>query len=290
MTQVVQAGAALPPEPAAVALTAASEARAVAVVCRREVVKFRRARGRILSGLAQPLVFLLVLGVGLTPLVESGSGIDFKVFIFPGVLAMSVLSTAAFDAMSIVWDREVGFLREMLVSPVSRSSILVGRALGGATVATLQGALMLPLAPLIGVPLSLVLALELLAITFLAALGVTSIGIFVASYIQQPENFQAIMQLLVFPMLFLSGAMFPLRGLPGWLGVLTRLNPVTYTVDPVRRVLLQHEPAAPGSASAWAPGLELLGHTLPVWLELVVIVAMAVALLGLSLRAFGRPE
>ncbi len=141
-----------------------SDLRAVSIVWRREMIRFRRDRLRAITSLIQPLLFLLVLGTGLSSLAKGSfpSGVNFKTFIFPGVLAMSVLFTAMFSAASIVWDREFGFLREMLVAPVSRSAIVIGKCLGGATIATVQGVIMLALAGLAGVPYNLALILTLI--------------------------------------------------------------------------------------------------------------------------------
>ncbi|MDZ7733931.1 MAG: ABC transporter permease [Acidimicrobiia bacterium] len=191
------------------------EARTVAMVWRRELIRFSRARARMVTGLIQPILFLLVLGVGLTPLVGETAGFDFKQFIFPGVVAMSVATTAIMSAVSIVWDREFGFLREMLVAPVSRSSLVLGKTIGGASVASVQGAIMLVFAPLVGVRLTPLVVIGVLAASMLMAFALTSFGVFVASRITKMENFQVVMQFLLLPMIFLSGALFPLNDLPG---------------------------------------------------------------------------
>src|ERR1035437_6957447 len=152
-------------------------------------------------------------------LVGSTGGFDFKKFVFPGIVAMSVVMTAMFSAISIVWDREFGFLREMVVAPVSRAALVIGKTLGGASVATVQGTIMLVLAPLIGVHLTALLVVEVIGLELLMAVGMTTFGVFVASRIQRMEAFQVVMQMLLMPMLFLSGALLPLTGLPKWLMV-----------------------------------------------------------------------
>ncbi len=222
------------------------ELRTTGMVWLRELIRFERTRTRILSGLIQPILFLIVLGYGMSGLVGSTAGFDFKKFMFPGIMAMSVVTTAIFSGMSIVWDREFGFLREMLVAPTSRASLALGKTAGGASVAAVQGTIMLVLAPLIGVHLTVVLVLEIIGLELLMAIALTAFGVFVASHIERMEGFQVVMQMLLFPMIFLSGALFPLNALPGWLNVLTHVNPLTYAVAPLRQVVFaaQHMPPA----------------------------------------------
>ena len=227
-----------------------SDLRAVSIVWRREMIRFRRDRLRAVTSLIQPLLFLLVLGTGLSSLARGSfpSGVNFKTFIFPGVLAMSVLFTAVFSAASIVWDREFGFMREMLVAPVSRSAIVIGKCLGGATIATVQGVIMLALAGLAGVPYNALLFLTLIGELLLLSFTITAFGVMMAARITQFQAFMALTQMLVMPLFFLSGALYPLAGLPGWLSVLTRIDPLTYVVGPdaARGVLApEHQPAVP---------------------------------------------
>jgi ABC-2 type transport system permease protein len=268
----------------------ADELRTIEMVWQRELIRFTRTRVRILTGLTQPLLFLFVLGYGMSTLVGSTAGFDFKKFVFPGIVAMSVVSTAIFAAMSIVWDREFGFLREMLIAPVSRTALVLGKTAGGATIATAQGTIMLVLAPLIGVHLTPLLVVEVVGLELLMAGALTAFGVFVASRISRMESFQVVMQLLLLPMLFLSGAMFPLNGLPVWLAVLTRINPLTYAIDPLRHVVfsLQQMPAA--AKARFPTGVELFGHTLPILGELAIVATFAVVFLTLAIRSFGQPE
>ncbi len=266
----------------------AEEARTVAMIWRRELIRFVRTRVRIVTSLSQPILFLFVLGYGMAPLVGKTAGFDFKKFVFPGVVAMSVVSTAIFSAISIVWDREFGFLREMLVAPVRRSSLVVGKTLGGATVAAAQGTLMLVLAPLIGVTLTVVVVAEVVGLELLMAVALTAFGVFVASRIERMEGFQVVMQLVLLPMLFLSGAMFPLSGLPGWLTVLTRLNPLTYAVAPLRHVVFaaQHVPAA--AAARFSDQVTVFGTALPPAADIGVVVAFAAVFFALAVRGLSR--
>jgi len=214
-----------------------------------------------------------VLGSGLSPIVGGASGkVDFRTFMFPGVLAMTVLFTSIFSAVSIVWDREFGFLREMLVAPVRRSALVVGKCLGGATVATLQGSIMLALAGLVHVPYTPGLMIMLLGVMALTALVLTAFGTLIASRMTQVESFQVVMQFFVLPMFFLSGAVFPLTRLPRWLALLTRVDPLTYCVDPMRRAIFEHVKAPPSVAHALNPGTTWNGWRVPTALELGVLV------------------
>ncbi len=266
------------------------EVRTAAMIWQRELIRFARTRTRILTSLIQPILFLFVMGYGMSPLVGSVAGFDFKKFVFPGVVAMSVVSTAIFSAISIVWDREFGFLREMLVAPVSRASLVLGKTAGGASVATVQGTIMLALAPVIGVHVTLMMIIEVIGCELLMAIALTSFGVFIASRIQKIESFQVVMQLLLLPMLFLSGALFPLSGLPVWLSAITRINPLTYAVDPLRHVVfaVQNMPAA--AAARFPVGIELFGKILPIGVELGVVVVFAAVFLGIAIQSFGRPE
>lgn len=279
-----------PPTVAAPRRSLKHELRAVGIVWQRELIRFVRARARIVTGLVQPLLFLFVLGGGLSPLIGDAGGLDFTMFVFPGVIAMSVLTTAIFAAVSIVWDREFGFLREMLVAPVARASLVIGKALGGTTIATIQGTIMLVLAPVVGIRLTPGLIFGVIGAAALMAFSLSTVGIFVASRLKRMESFQIVMQFLLLPMLFLSGALFPLDGLPAWLTVLTRLNPVTYAIDPLRRAVFAAQDLAPEALERFGAGVTLFGQVLPVWVEVAIIVAMAVVFLALAIRGFEKSE
>ena len=271
--------------------TLADDLRAVRVIWRRELIRFFRNRIRIVTSLAQPVLFLFVLGTGLSPIVGGGAkGVDFRTFMFPGVLAMTVLFTSIFSAVSIVWDREFGFLREMLVAPVRRSALVVGKVLGGATVATVQGAIMLALAGLVHVPYSPGLLLALLGVMALTALVLTACGTLVASRMTQVESFQVVMQFFVLPMFFLSGAVFPLDRLPRWLAVLTRVDPLTYCVDPMRRVIFDHVHAPPHLVHTLNPGTTWWGWRVPTALELAAVSVLGIVVLLVAVVQFSKPE
>jgi ABC-2 type transport system permease protein len=266
--------------------------RAINIVWRRELIRFRSDRLRMVSSLVQPVLFLFVLGTGLSSLAGRGlpSGIDFKTFIYPGVLAMSVLFTALFSAASIVWDREFGFLREMLVAPVSRYAIVIGKCLGGASVATLQGLVILALAGVAHVPYDPVLFLILIGELLLLSFTLTAFGVMMAARIKQMQAFMALTQMLVMPLFFLSGALYPLNGLPAWLTVLTRLDPLTYIVDPMRHAVFSHLNIPAQAVAALSPGVTWFGWHVPVGVSLGIVAVMGAALLGIAIMEFQRTE
>lgn len=262
------------------------ELRTTAMVAQRELRRFSRSRGRLLAGLIQPLTFLFILGFGLSGLVTAQRG-DYVQFLFPGIIAMTVVASALISGASVVWDREFGFLREMLVSPARRVSLVAGKIAGGAAVAAAEGAILLVLAPVVGVGLDFLVILGVAGISALIAATLTAFGVLLATRIRSLESFQVIIQLVMMPMIFLSGTIFPLRDLPGWLTVLTHINPLAYAVDPLRRVL-SSDPAD-GSAR-FDSGVELFGSTLPIAVELALVAGFALVFAALSVRAFGKPE
>jgi ABC-2 type transport system permease protein len=266
--------------------------RAVSIVWRRELIRFRSDRLRAVTALVQPVLFLLVLGTGLSSLASRGlpSGVDFKTFIYPGVLAMSVLFTAIFSAASIVWDREFGFLAEMLVAPVRRWTIVVGKCLGGATVATFQGIIFLALAGLAHVPYDPVLLLTLAGELLLLSFTLTAFGVMMAARVKQIQAFMALTQMIVMPLFFLSGALYPLNGLPGWLTVLTRLDPLTYVVAPMRHAVFSYLPISPLVMSKLSPGVTWFGWVVPVGLCLTLVAGMGAAMLLIGIAEFRKTE
>ncbi len=266
------------------------ELRTTAMVWLRELIRFERTRTRILSGLIQPVLFLIVMGYGMAGLVGTTAGFDFKKFVFPGILAMSVVTTAIFSGMSIVWDREFGFLREMLVAPTSRASLAIGKTAGGATVAAIQGTIMLVLAPLVGVHLTVILVLEIIGLELLMAIALTAFGVFVATHIERMEGFQVVMQMLLFPMIFLSGALFPLNQLPTWLSVITHINPLTYAVAPLREVVFSAQHMPPAALARFPASVKLFGYTLPIGVELAIVAAFILIFVALAIRGFSRSE
>jgi ABC-2 type transport system permease protein len=269
-----------------------ADLRAVSIVWRRELIRFRSDRLRAVTSLVQPVLFLFILGTGLSRLAGRGlpSGVDFQTFIYPGVLAMSVLFTSIFSAASIVWDREFGFLREMLVAPVRRWAIVIGKCLGGATVATFQGIIFLALAGVAHVPYNPVLLLTLVGELLLLSFTLTAFGVMMAARIKQIQAFMALTQLFVLPLFFLSGALYPLNGLPSWLTLLTRIDPLTYIVDPMRHAVFGHLAVGRTALDALSPGVTWNGWLVPTGLSLAIVGIMGLAMLGIAIAEFRKTE
>ena len=268
-----------------------SELRAIRIVWRRELIRFRADRLRMITSLVQPLLFLFVLGAGLQRLSSAGThGVQLKTFIYPGILCIAVMFTAMFSAASIVWDREFGFLREMMVAPVRRSSIVIGKCLGGATVAGFQGVIVICLAGLVHVPYDPMLILGIFVLQLLLAFSITAFGVMIAVRIKQMQSFMGVMQMIVMPMFFISGALFPASGLPGWLTVLNRLDPLTYAVDPMRRLVFEHLTISPAARQALDPGVTWWGWHVPGLLEAGVIAALGLVMLGIAIWEFSATE
>lgn len=273
-----------------------SALRGVYIIWYRDLLRWWRDRQRILPGLAQPILYLFVFGVGLGSALGGGAaggagalGVNYVTFMYPGVLAMGVLFTSMFSSMSIVWDREFGFLKEIQAAPIPRSAVAVGKALGGATQALLQATLLLAVAPFAGVSVSLLMVVKVWLLMFLLAFAMASVGVALASRLKTMEGFQVIMNFVMMPVLFLSGAFFPLQGLPGWLAVLTHLDPAAYAVDAMRRVVLESAGVSEvqlGALAIHAPD----GGMLPLTVEAGLLVAFSLAGLALAVRWFSETE
>src|ERR1700728_1901292 len=268
--------------------------RAVGIVWRRELIRVRTDRLRAITALVQPFLFLSTVGPGLSTLaggsLPHSANFDFKTFIYPGVLAMSVLFTAIFSAGSIVWDREFGFLREILVAPVSRASIVIGKCLGGATIATFQGVVFLCLAWFAHVPYNPVLILSLIGMLLLLSFTLTAFGVMMAARIKQFQAFMALTQMLVMPLFFLSGALYPLSGLPAWLSVLTRIDPLTYIVGPMRHAVFSHLSVSQAALHQLAPGVSWFGWTVPLGLSLGIVALMGLIMVTVAIMEFSKTE
>jgi ABC-2 type transport system permease protein len=268
-----------------------SELRAIRVVWKRELIRFGRDRLRILTSLVQPFLFLFVLGTGLSSLAAGGThGVNLRTFVYPGVLCLAVMFTAMFSAASLVWDREFGFLREMMVAPVRRSSLVLGKCLGGATVAAFQGVIVICLAGLVSVPYDATLILEVFGLQLLLAFAITTFGVMVAARITQMQSFMALMQMALMPMYFLSGALFPVSGLPRWLAILNRLDPLTYAVDPMRRAVFAHLKISAAARHALDPGVTWWSWRVPGLVEAAVVALLGLAMLTIAIAQFSRAE
>ncbi len=265
---------------------------AVNIVWRRELIRFRTDRLRAVTSLIQPFLFLFVLGTGLSTLAKHGMppGVEFKTFIYPGVLAMSVLFTSVFSAGSIVWDREFGFLREMLVAPVSRASLVVGKCLGGTTIATFQGLVFLVLAGFAHVSYNPLLLTTLVGELLLLSFTLTAFGLMMAARIKQFQSFMALTQMLVMPLFFLSGALYPLDGLPAWLSVLTRIDPLTYIVGPMRHAVFSHLSIPTAYVHQLAPGITWGSWVVPAGAALGLVAVMGLVMMAVAIAEFRKTE
>ncbi len=268
-----------------------SDVRAVRVVWRRDLIRFVDDPRMILTWLLQPLLFLFILGPGLQSLsAGSTDGVELTTFMFPGILCMALVYGAIFSAASLVWDRELGFMKEMMVAPVSRWSIVVGKCLGGTTIAASQGLIVLALAGLVHVPYDPVLLLGIFGLQLLIAFTVTAFGVMVAIIIKRAQTFTSVVQLLVMPMIFLSGALYPVSDLPAWLAVLNRLNPLTYAVDPMRRLIFSHLDISEAARYTLAPGVTWWGWRVPSLVEPGIVLALGLAMLAVAVFRFTRTE
>lgn len=246
-----------------------SELRKIYGLWYREVLRYWREKSRIVSSLILPLLWLLVFGSGLRSIQVPGAQ-TYQTYIFPGILGMTLLFTSVFSGVSIIWDREFGFLKEILVAPVSRTAIVIGKALGSGTSALIQGAILLPLSFLVGVHLSPVSVVILLPTMVLISIGLVSVGLLIASLMTSLEGFNFIMSLVIMPMFFTSGALFPLTSAPVWLRDFSYINPLTYGVDVLR----------------WA-SFSGASSLLPIYIEFIILALFAAAMIGACSYTFG---
>jgi len=224
--------------------------RVIYTIWLREVKAFRRD-GRMIGTIGQPLLYLLILGQGIASglTINRAPGVGYLQFTFPGILGMSVLFTSMFSAISIIWDREFGFLKEVLVAPVPRWAVALGKVLGGASIAVFQSMILVALAPFAGIYPSPLMVVKLLLLCFLISVAMTSLGTAIAARMRSMQSFQVIMNFLVMPLYFLSGAMFPLDSAPAWMQAPMVLDPLTYGVDALRHVALSEVELPSGSAA-----------------------------------------
>ncbi len=235
----------------------------------RELKVFQREKSRVFSSLVQPLLWIFVFGGGVGGAMAVPGG-NYRAFIFPGILVMSTMFTCVFYGMYIVWDKKLDVLKQVLVSPVSRVAIFTGKVLGGSTDAVIQGTLLIALGFIIA-HLRVADALAGLGFLVLISVGLTGLGLAVGSFFESPEGFQIVLSFLVFPMYFLSGALYNLDGLPGWLHVATRVNPISYAVDGMRAILVHV-------------------HSFPLALDVAVVGTFSLVMVVLGSWAFSRQK
>lgn len=255
------------------------------VVSYREILRYVTERSRIVSSLAMPLLLLVVFGAGFTNVIGGmAPGIDYLQFMYPGIIAITVLTTSLFAGVSVVWDREYGFLREILVAPLSRTGIVLGKAIGAVLQASVQVGLMLILAPLLGVELDLEIILGLIPMIVILSLGLAGLGIMLASFMRSQQGFQTMMQIIIFPLIFLAGVFFPVNNVPVWMEVISKVNPLTYGVDAIRQVFLGAE------ASIVGLGVTVGGHTFTMAQDVLVVAVLSAITLTGAIWAFNRQE
>ncbi len=210
----------------------------IRMVWERDFIRYFREKSQLYGSLSRPILWLFVLGLGLRGSASGIGNVNYTQFIFPGIIAMTAIFTSIQSAISIIWDREFGFLKEILVAPVPRTSIVIGKGLAGTTLSLVQGCIIILLAPLVHVRIPLINIIPLIVVLAVMSFGLTGIGIVIAARMTSFQGFGTIMNFIIMPMWFLSGALFPTRNLPIWLNALVRVNPLTYGVDLVRRLVL----------------------------------------------------
>jgi ABC-2 type transport system permease protein len=269
--------------------------RGVWVIAYREILRFVSERSRMLSSFGMPLLFLVIFGAGFNRVIGSLTDeVDFVKFIYPGIVAMTVLMTSVFSGLSVVWDREFGFLKEVLVAPLSRTGVVLGKAVGTGAVALCQGLILLALAPVLGVSLTPMMLLKLLPLLVILSLSLSGLGLIIAARMHSQQGFHMVMQLLVFPLIFLSGVFFPVNNVPQWLEVISKVNPVTYGVDAIRQLFLSEELAGvvgglAGDGSGTL-GVTVFGHTMSIWEDALVVGGLGMVLLAAAVWLFNKQD
>jgi len=252
-----------------------TEIRGIYTLWLREVKRYLRDRARIVSSFVQPLLWLVIFGSGLrfsAGALELGN-LTYQQYIFPGIIGQTLLFTSMFMGISVIWDREFGFLKEIMVAPISRFSIFLGKMLGDSTDAVIQGIIVFVLGALLGIRLDPLIFLEALPIMVLITFGLVGIGLTVASFIESLESFGVIQSFINLPLFFLSGAIIPLRGdVPNWLQIASSINPLTYGVDALRTVV---------AGNSWPP-------LHPLYFNLLVVLAFDIAMITIGTLAFSR--
>lgn len=250
-----------------------TEIRGIYTLWLREIKRYLRDRVRIISSFVQPLLWLLIFGSGIRFSGTTIGNLTYQQYIFPGIIGQTLLFTSMFMGISVIWDREFGFLKEILVAPISRFSVFLGKMLGDSTDAVIQGIIVFALGVLLGIPLNPLMFLEALPVMILMTFGLVGIGLTVASFIESLESFGVIQSFINLPLFFLSGALFPIRGdVANWLQIASSFNPLTYGVDALRTVIL---------GNAWQP-------LHPMYFNLLVVCCFDVVMMAIGTYAFSR--
>lgn len=268
--------------------------RATWVVWYRELLRFLQERARLISSFVGPLMFLVIFGAGFKNALQGSAslpaGWNYVQFLYPGIIAMNTLMTSVMSGVSVVWDREFGFLKEILVAPLGRTGIVLGKAVGAATIAVGQGLILLILAPIpwIGVTITPRIVLLLIPMLIALAVSLSGLGVLIASRMRSQQGFQLIFQIIIFPLIFLAGVFFPVSGVPSWLSVISKINPITYGVAAIRELFLSALPSSPGVSALL--GVTIFGHTLSMLEDVLVVIAFGVVMLALAAWSFGRQD
>ncbi|GAA0470634.1 ABC transporter permease [Alkalibacillus silvisoli] len=269
----------------------------IIAIWQRDLIKFLRDRARLFGSFTMPILFLLIFGGGLSGTMESmmveNIGVDsnefnYIEFVFPGIVAMTLLMTAVFSAMSVIEDKNYGYMKEILVSPISRVSIAIGKMAGAATVSTIQGVLLFALIPLLGLSYDLFSLIQVIPFMFLFGAALSGVGLLFASVISSTQGFQLIVNILVLPMIFLSGALFPINNMPGWLDVIVKLNPVTYGVDVMKKIMIDVEKLSASIQETMGLNITVFGRQVTVFEEILFIVGFTIVIIALATFSFKR--
>ena len=257
------------------------------IIWYRDLLRFWRNKTRVVTGFSFPIFWLLIFGNGISASLSLPvEGLKFIQFLFPGIIAQYLIFSSMFSAISILQDREFGFLKEVLVSPINRTSIALGKILGGATTASLQALPILFLGPLVGISLTLKSVLLLIPAMYMLALILSSMGVVITSRMKSLDSGQYIFQFIAFPILMFSGAMFPLHNLPAWLDLLTKINPISYAVDILRRIVFENLNLPEQAIALLSPTIN--GHSIPVSQEIAIVLAFMLFLIFLASKAFRK--
>ncbi|WP_058306449.1 ABC transporter permease [Gracilibacillus massiliensis] len=269
----------------------------IIAIWQRDLKKFFRDRARLFGSFTMPILFLLIFGGGLSGTMETmmtgnlgedSGDFNYVEFIFPGIVAMTLLMTAIFSAMSVIEDKNFGYMKEMLVSPISRVSIAIGKMLGAATVSTIQGVILFLLIPFLGLSYSITSLLLVIPFMFLLGAALSGVGLLFASMIKSTQGFQLIVQILVMPMIFLSGALFPINNMPFWLDIVVKLNPVTYGVDVMKKIMIDVDSLSATVRETMGLNLTVFGRQVSVFEEIVFILGFAVLFVAIATVSFKR--
>lgn len=262
----------------------ALELRSVRNIFIRDLLRFFRDKARIIGSVMQPVIFLGIFGVGLEATLNMsggpGVGFNFVQFMFPGIIATTTLGVALNTSISIVTDREFGFLKEILVAPVSRASIMFGKILSGIVIGLFQAILLIALSPIFGLAIVWSTIPGILFFAFLLSFAVTALGLFIASRMRNAEGFQFVFQFLFFPMMFLSGAFFSLTNVPKWMEILSTINPLTYAVDGLRNIVFSDAPQQLRDS--------IINHSAS--MDMGIIIAFGLVMFILAFWSFNRAE